>query len=625
MIRRFALALGVLTTALLVFVAGPAGADQGVQIRNVDTAGFPNVLVTVAVPGSVTAGDVRLTEDGYPVDVVTARSLADAGGSVQIVLAIDTSNSVRGEALTTAVQAATTFVQQLPPGIPVGLLTFSDRPRVLATLQADHGPIVAALEGLTETQSGTTMYDGLDAAATMFSGDGQRDIVLLSDGADTQSAGTLETAVAGARAAHAAVFTVGLGSKVDAPVLQGIATGTGGSYTPAARADLISIYQDLAQQLSHQLVIQYRSHAPGGVEVTVGVEANDGSDQRFVQLPAGAAPPTESVLHRLLYGPWGMVGLLVVFFVVVFAIGVVLAGSGSRARRDRELARRMSAPPPRPEAVVRSDQGPTSWIPGSLASVGEAVAEVGGFQAKLERKLERAGLAITPGEFVTVSVGAVLIAGLIGGLLLRSVLWSLVLVGVAVASPQYMLGRRLRRRIDAIHAQLPDVLMILASSMRAGHSFLQALDTVSKEVGEPSGPEFARVVSEMRLGRSPDDALTALGQRVDTEEFRWAMMAVNVQREVGGNLAELLDTLATTVRERQVVRRQVRVLSAEGRLSMWLLAAIPPGLALYIAWVNPTYMRLLWTTKIGYGLIALGLILMSVGVLVARKIVRIDV
>jgi tight adherence protein B len=176
-----------------------------------------------------------------------------------------------------------------------------------------------------------------------------------------------------------------------------------------------------------------------------------------------------------------------------------------------------------------------------------------------------------------------------------------------------------------LHSQLPDVLMILASSMRAGHSFLQALDTVSKEIGNPSGPEFARVVSEIRLGRSPDEALTALSERVNTEEFKWAMMAVNVQREVGGNLAELLDTLATTVREREVVRRQIRVLSAEGRMSMWLLAIIPPGLTLYITWANPSYMRLLWTTKIGWGLIALGVMLMSVGLLVARKIVRIDV
>ena len=114
-------------------------------------------------------------------------------------------------------------------------------------------------------------------------------------------------------------------------------------------------------------------------------------------------------------------------------------------------------------------------------------------------------------------------------------------------------------------------------------------------------------------------------EAVGTEEFKWAMMAVNVQREVGGNLAELLDTLAATVREREAVRRQIRVLSAEGRLSMWLLTVIPPLLMLYIVKVNPSYMRLLWTTRIGWALIAVASILMTTGFLVARKMVRIDV
>jgi tight adherence protein B len=221
-------------------------------------------------------------------------------------------------------------------------------------------------------------------------------------------------------------------------------------------------------------------------------------------------------------------------------------------------------------------------------------------------------------------VGVTVLA-VIAGAILHSFAWAIALVVLAGAVPSLVLRRKLNKRLDALHAQLPDVLMILASSMRAGHSFLQALDTVSKEVGDPSGPEFSRVVTEIRLGRTPDDALNALAERVGTEEFKWAMMAVNVQREVGGNLAEVLDTLAQTVREREAVRRQIRVLSAEGRLSMWLLAAIPPAICLYITWVNPTYMRLLWTTHLGWGLIVMAMTLMTVGFFVARKIVRIDV
>jgi tight adherence protein B len=122
---------------------------------------------------------------------------------------------------------------------------------------------------------------------------------------------------------------------------------------------------------------------------------------------------------------------------------------------------------------------------------------------------------------------------------------------------------------------LPDVLTIMASSLRAGHSFMQALDTVAKEIAQPAATEFQRVVAEIRLGRPAEDALEALAERVGSADFMWAVLAVNIQREVGGNLAEILDNVADTLRERATLRRQIKVLTAEGRLSAW-------GLRLYI-------------------------------------------
>jgi tight adherence protein B len=148
---------------------------------------------------------------------------------------------------------------------------------------------------------------------------------------------------------------------------------------------------------------------------------------------------------------------------------------------------------------------------------------------------------------------------------------------------------------------------------------------VAKEVGDPGGAEFGRVVTEIRLGRPFEEALNALAERVGTEEFKWAIMGVNVQREVGGNLAEILDTLSETVREREAVRRQVQVLSAEGRLSVKILVIMPFLMALYLTWINASYMRLLWTTRPGLIFLVVGLVLMTVGTIWARKLVRIDV
>ena len=128
-----------------------------------------------------------------------------------------------------------------------------------------------------------------------------------------------------------------------------------------------------------------------------------------------------------------------------------------------------------------------------------------------------------------------------------------------------------------------------------------------------------------RLGRPVDDALNAMAERVGSDDFQWAVLAVNIQREVGGNLAEILDTVADTVRERATLRRQVRVLSAEGRLSLKILVALPFLIGLYIAKVNPSYMSLLFTTRAGWIMLGTGAALMVAGVLWARKIVQVDV
>jgi tight adherence protein B len=204
-------------------------------------------------------------------------------------------------------------------------------------------------------------------------------------------------------------------------------------------------------------------------------------------------------------------------------------------------------------------------------------------------------------------------------------LWA-VLTGVPLLPvPFLILSHAGNRRIDTLQAQLPDVLMILASSLRAGHSFLQALDSVAKEVDEPAATEFARTLAEIQLGRNVDDAMDALAQRVGSQDLEWAVTAINIQRKVGGNLAEVLETVANTIRQREAVRRQVRVLSAEGRFSVYILVALPFFILAYLSLVNPGYLAPLTTTPTGVLLLIAGALLMVVGFVWMRKIVRLDV
>jgi tight adherence protein B len=197
--------------------------------------------------------------------------------------------------------------------------------------------------------------------------------------------------------------------------------------------------------------------------------------------------------------------------------------------------------------------------------------------------------------------------------------------GIAALIPYVWMLRNHRKRQQALLDQLADTLSILASSLRAGYSFLQALDTVSKEIGEPSASEFQRVVAEIRLGRPIDDALTAMAMRVGSDDLKWAVIAINVQRNVGGNLAEVLDIVANTVRERGYIRRQVQVLSAEGRLSVAILSALPFLILLYLAIVNPEYITPLFTTTTGIILLVAAGSMMGAGIFVMSRMVKIDV
>jgi tight adherence protein B len=628
---RKASLLFLVPLVVLMFGAGSAGAASSVHIRQVEPKGYPNMEVTVSADGPVTPGSISITENGRRAQILDVKTLSESGRLFDVVLLLDTSNSVQGEPLAFAVAAARDFVSKLAPGIPLGLVTFSDHPRVLQGITSDHESSLQALSSIKETQFGTGLYDSVVTASEMFAGDAQHNIVLLTDGSDVGSRANLDAAIAAARGKGVGIYSIGFGSKTDSATLQALATRTGGTYTPTVQTELSAVYQALGSQLSHQYVVDYRSGAAPGSQVALVVTTPVGSDRSVVLNPA--APPSISSpgnVPAFLRGTFGMLIALGLSFMTLFLLFTMLFGTASRARRERELARRMAGPHDSDLVGVTSDgeaalEGWAGWIPTPIATAGRQLAEAGGFSDAVERRLEQAGMPVRVGEFVATSGLAALVAGLLGELVFGNLLFAVLFAAIGGAAPWAYLGYKLNRRVNQLHAQLPDVMMILASSMRAGHSFLQALDTVAKEIGDPSAPEFSRVVAEIRLGRPVEEALSALADRVGTDEFKWAVMAVNVQRDVGGNLAEILDTVAETVRERDTVRRQVKVLSAEGRLSVKILVALPFLMTLYVAKVNPAYIRLLWTTRPGLIMVGFAVVLMAIGIYWARRVVKIDV
>jgi tight adherence protein B len=304
-------------------------------------------------------------------------------------------------------------------------------------------------------------------------------------------------------------------------------------------------------------------------------------------------------------------------FVATFLLAVLLLSTGRKGQQRRSVAALMGR--------GKKQAAETSWIPTGMAEAGDRLATASGFSGRLEAMLEQAELPMKAGEFAALIVLCAIAGGVLGAILLANIIFALLFAAVASVIPYAWLVRARKNRQKKMAEQLPDVLSILASSLRAGHSFLQALDQVAGEIKDPSAGEFNRVVAEIRLGRSIDDAMVEMADRVGSEDMRWAVMAVNIQRQVGGNLAEVLDIVANTVRERAYVQRQVRVLSAEGRLSIAILSALPFGIFIYLALMNPEYVNPLFTTMLGRILLLVGGALMATGIFVMTRIVRIDV
>jgi tight adherence protein B len=291
------------------------------------------------------------------------------------------------------------------------------------------------------------------------------------------------------------------------------------------------------------------------------------------------------------------------------------------SRRAQELRRRFLAPG---SSADEADGDASHLVPRQLADAVERGADAAGAGRGIARVLQRAGWKVGVGEFLVPTIFGPIMVGLLLGVAVHPV------AGVAVTLlgwvvPFVVLFRAARKRLLTLQGQLSDVLMILASSLRAGHSFLQALDSVAKEIDEPAASEFGRALSEIQLGRSIDDALQALSERVGSLDLEWAVTAINIQRKSGGNLAEVLETVAATIREREALRRQVRALSAEGRWSAVILIVLPFLILGYMLVVSPGYLAPLLEWSFGKLVLAAGGVLMLVGWAWMRKIVRLDV
>ena len=243
----------------------------------------------------------------------------------------------------------------------------------------------------------------------------------------------------------------------------------------------------------------------------------------------------------------------------------------------------------------------------------------------LATQLAKADLKLRTSEFVMIQVGAVVVLALIGYIRFGLGVQMLVLGVAGYFVPGIWVRRRMAARLKAFNNQLGDTLILLSNALKAGYSFAQAVDTVAKNATPPISDEFARAVREMNLGGSVDDALVNLTKRIDSQDFDMVVTAVAIHRTVGGNLAEILDNIAHTIRERVRIKGEIKTLTAQASASGTIITLLPIGLGLFMYFITPSYFKPMTQTFVGWALMGVAAFFIFIGNLIIRRIVAIEV
>jgi tight adherence protein B len=246
------------------------------------------------------------------------------------------------------------------------------------------------------------------------------------------------------------------------------------------------------------------------------------------------------------------------------------------------------------------------------------------FTTRVQRDLARANLKLRVAEYYYIRIGASLFLGVVL-FVLRDPISGIIGFFLGYMLPRFWVGRRISGRLNAFNKQLPDTTTLLSNSLRAGSSFLQSIELVSREGGPPMSEEMGRVVREVNLGLGMEEALQNLVRRIKSEDLDLMVTAIGIQQQVGGNLAEILDTIAFTIRERVRIKGEINTLTAQGRVSGYLVAFLPIGLGAALNAINPAFMQPLFTQTIGRILIGVGAVMMTIGFIAIRKITDIKV
>ena len=504
----------------------------------------------------------------------SAQSIAPVSNAkLDVVVVVDNSDLVSPSALTAVQSALSSYINSLPPEVQVGVVRIGAFPSVAYPLSANRAGAIAAVSALSP-DGDPVLFDGLNFAVDSFvaGSTNKRQILLAATGADRSSLLSLNDLTGRLTQRSINLDAIEIpGERATPATLEALAAGSAGrTYALTDRAGLTAL-------------------AAARVAASTTAPIADPSSR--------GSSIFNSKLALIL-------GAVLIFGGLAYVLSTMV---GAKGTTKIDLLGGVSDVTDRKQSNTA-----VGGFADKLSNAADKVLEKQGKNRSFGSTLERAGIALRPGEFVIVAIATLLA---IFALLYKTkgLMFAGIVTGVlTVFGPGKFVKRKAAKRSAAFGDQLSDTLQLLSSSLRAGQGLMQAVDSVAREGDAPASEEFKRVVVETRLGRDLVDSLRAMADRIRSEDFNWVIPAIEINREVGGDLAEVLDSVAATVRDRADIRRQVKTLSAEGRLSAYVLLSLPVGIAAFINMSSPDYLAELQTSP-GWYLAGAAALMMVIG------------